>query len=148
MYGALQGRVRSYVAARNQACTVNVPKSSNSTVSSSKAATEPLADYAPALVHLAECADVSITNCRITGSAKIGLALDRCGGRIERTTVTHAREAGIRALESTGLAISGNTVSDCGNGGILVWRWSAGEDGTIVTGNRVERIAREQWRHG
>ena len=50
-------------------------------------------------------------------------------------------EAGIRALESTGLSISDNTVSDCGNGGILVWRWSAGEDGTIVTGNRVERIA-------
>ena len=100
----------------------------------------PLADYVPALVHIAECANVSITNCLITGSSKIGLALDRCGGRIERTTVTHAREAGIRALESTGLAISGNTVTDCGNGGILVWRWSEGEDGTIVTGNRVERI--------
>ena len=100
----------------------------------------PLAEYVPALVHIAECANVSITNCLITGSAKIGLALDRCGGRIERTTVTHAREAGIRAIESTGLAITDNTVTDCGNGGILVWRWSEGEDGTIVTGNRVERI--------
>lgn len=41
---------------------------------------------------------------------------------------------------STGLAIAGNDVSDCGNGGILVWRWSEGEDGSIVTGNRVAAI--------
>src|SRR5690606_12330312 len=37
--------------------------------------------------------------------------------------------------------IVGNTVADCGNGGILVHRWEKGEDGTIVTGNRIERIS-------
>ncbi|WP_292645041.1 TIGR03808 family TAT-translocated repetitive protein, partial [Mesorhizobium sp.] len=46
----------------------------------------------------------------------------------------------IYSVEATGLAISGNTVSDCANGGILVHRWQAAEDGTIVSGNRVERI--------
>ena len=70
-----------------------------------------------------------------------GLALDRSAGRITRTTVADAAGAGIRAIESTGLSITDNTVKDCGNGGILVWRWSAGEDGTMVSGNRVERIA-------
>ena len=64
----------------------------------------------------------------------------RPGGSSART-VTGAHDAGIRAIESTGLVIADNTVSDCGNGGILVWRWNEGEDGTIVTGNRVERIA-------
>ncbi|TIT32418.1 MAG: TIGR03808 family TAT-translocated repetitive protein, partial [Mesorhizobium sp.] len=39
-----------------------------------------------------------------------------------------------------GLEISGNTVSDCANGGILVHRWQQAEDGTLVSGNRVERI--------
>ena len=30
---------------------------------------------------------------------------------------------------------------DCGDNGILVWRSEAGEDGTLVTANRIERIA-------
>ncbi len=102
---------------------------------------QPFADYVAGLVHLAECNGVAIEDCVITGSSGNGLALDRSAGRVTRTTVTNAAKAGIRAIESTGLAITDNTVSDCGNGGILVWRWSAGEDGTLVTGNRVERIA-------
>jgi hypothetical protein len=32
-------------------------------------------------------------------------------------------------------------VRDCANGGILVHRWSVGEDATIVARNRVMRIA-------
>jgi uncharacterized secreted repeat protein (TIGR03808 family) len=32
-------------------------------------------------------------------------------------------------------------VSDCANGGILVHRWQSADDGTIVSGNRVTRIA-------
>ena len=102
---------------------------------------QPMADYVPGLVHLAECNGVAIENCVITGSAGNGLALDRSAGRIVGTTVTDAAGAGIRVIESTGLSITDNTVTDCGNGGILVWRWSAGEDGTMVSGNRVERIA-------
>ncbi len=102
---------------------------------------QPFADYVAGLMHLAECNGVAIEDCVITGSVGTGLALDRSAGRITRTTITNAAGAGIRAIESTGLAITDNTVTDCGNGGILVWRWSAGEDGTIVTGNRVERIA-------
>jgi uncharacterized secreted repeat protein (TIGR03808 family) len=49
-------------------------------------------------------------------------------------------EVGIYSIGATGLAMTGNTVSDCGDGGILVHRRQAGEDGTIITGNRVERI--------
>jgi uncharacterized secreted repeat protein (TIGR03808 family) len=102
---------------------------------------QPYADYVGGLVHLAQCEGVAIEDCVITNSAGNGLALDRSAGRIAHTTVSHAATAGIRAIESTGLAITDNTVTDCGNGGILVWRWTAGEDGTMVSGNRVERIA-------
>jgi uncharacterized secreted repeat protein (TIGR03808 family) len=82
-----------------------------------------------------------IDNCRIVSSAKYGIAIERVSGRIERSIVSGAAEAGIYSVDATGLAISGNTVSDCANGGILVHRRQAGEDGTMVTGNRVERIA-------
>ena len=100
-----------------------------------------LDEYMPAVVHIAESTGVNIDNCRIVGSTRGGIALDRSSGRITRTTVRGAHDAGIRALESTGLTIADNTIEDCGNGGILVHRWSEGEDGTIVTGNRVARIA-------
>ena len=103
-------------------------------------ANRPLADYVPGLVHIAQSRGVAIENCTILGSQKSGLALDRSAGRIHRTTVSGAFAAGIRAIESTGLSIADNVVADCGNGGILVHRWQDGEDGTIVTGNRVERI--------
>jgi uncharacterized secreted repeat protein (TIGR03808 family) len=100
-----------------------------------------LEEYVPGILHIAETPRVVIENVTVIGSSKSGLALDRCGGRIARSTVRGAADAGIRAIESTGLTISDNTVEDCGNGGILVHRWAEGEDGTIVTGNRVSRIA-------
>ncbi len=99
-----------------------------------------LPDEVPGLVHLTGVPDVVIENCAILGSGASGLALDRCGGRVSRSRVSGAAAAGIRAIESTGLSIADNSVTDCGDGGILVHRWTAGEDGTLVIGNRVERI--------
>jgi uncharacterized secreted repeat protein (TIGR03808 family) len=82
-----------------------------------------------------------IDNCQIADSGKYGIAFESVAGRIERSTVSRAAEAGIYSVGASGLSITSNIVSDCGNGGILVHRRQAGEDGTIVSGNRVERIA-------
>ncbi|APO73918.1 pectin lyase fold/virulence factor domain-containing protein [Rhizobium etli 8C-3] len=92
------------------------------------------------LLQLTGIANVQIDNCEIRQSGKHGLRLERCGGRIERSRISGAAQAGIFAVDSTGIAITGNTVADCGNGGILVHRWEKGEDGTAITGNRVRRI--------
>ncbi|HVY20428.1 MAG TPA: TIGR03808 family TAT-translocated repetitive protein [Bauldia sp.] len=100
-----------------------------------------LDEYVPGVLHLSEVRNVAIDNVTMVGSTKSGIAVDRCSGRITRCNVRGAGEAGIRAIESTGLTISDNTVEDCGNAGILVYRWTAGEDGTIVTGNRIARIS-------
>jgi uncharacterized secreted repeat protein (TIGR03808 family) len=100
-----------------------------------------LDEIAPALLQLSECAGVNIENCVVTNSTRGGIEIARSAGRITRTSVSHVRDAGIRALESRGLTITDNTIEDCGNGGILVHRWTPGEDGTIVSGNRVARIA-------
>jgi len=100
-----------------------------------------LSDHAQAIVDLRNVTRLAIDNCEIVGSSKNGLALERCGGRIERSIVSGAADAGIYTVESQKLAIAGNTISDCANGGILVHRWQSADDGTLVTGNRVERIA-------
>jgi uncharacterized secreted repeat protein (TIGR03808 family) len=97
-------------------------------------------EYAQGLLDLRRVGHLVVDNCQITGSGKNGLALERAAGRIERSDISGAADAGIYSVEAAGLAITGNTVSDCANGGILVHRWQAAEDGTMVTGNRVERI--------
>ncbi|TIN13470.1 MAG: TIGR03808 family TAT-translocated repetitive protein, partial [Mesorhizobium sp.] len=85
-------------------------------------------------------AHLVVDNCQITGSGKNGLALEHATGRVERSEISGAADAGIYSVEAGGLAVTGNIVSDCANGGILVHRWQAAEDGTMVTGNRIERI--------
>ncbi len=47
-----------------------------------------------------------------------------------------------RSIRSThaGLLIARNTIFDAGNNGIQVWRSDAGDDGTIVSDNRIEAI--------
>lgn len=100
-----------------------------------------LGDYAGALVHLRGVGDVTVQDCEIAGSRKNAILLERCGGRIAGCRLSGASDAGLHAIESTGLSVTGNTVADCGNGGILIHRWAKGADNSIVSGNRIARIA-------
>lgn len=99
-----------------------------------------LADYAGGLLQFTGVDEVLIDNCEIAGSRKHALQLERCGGRIERCRISGAADAGLYSVQSAGLTVTDNTVEDCGNGGILVHRWDKGEDGSVVTGNRIARI--------
>lgn len=100
-----------------------------------------LGDTVQGLLHFSDVADVSIDNCEFKGSAKSALYLERCGGRIERSRISGASDFGIHAIESTRLSVRDNEVFECANGGILVHRWTKGPDGTIVSGNRIWKIA-------
>lgn len=99
---------------------------------------------APA-VDLTGLADVSLSNCRFVHAGDHALALSRCRGRVEDCFFGDAGGAAIFAVDNTGLALTGNSIAACGNGGILVWRSEAGSDGTIVSGNRIADI---DWRDG
>lgn len=102
---------------------------------------EQAAKGAAALVHLVGVEDGRIVDCTIGRGAASGVQLERCGGRVERTTIAACAVFGILARDSRRLTIADNLVSDCGDGGILVHRSQPGEDGTIVARNRVERIS-------
>ncbi len=100
-----------------------------------------LGDNVSGLIHASGVKQLSIENCEIRGAGKNALWLERCAGRVTRNTIVGAADAAVFAVESAGMDISGNTISDCGNGGILVHRWQAADDRTIITGNRISRIA-------
>lgn len=100
-----------------------------------------LHSYAEAAVRMNNVDHLVIDNCQIMGSIEKGIQVDRSKGRIERNRISGAGgDCGIYAFENRGLLIANNEITDCVNGGILVHRWTMGEDGTIVSGNRISRI--------
>lgn len=85
---------------------------------------------------------ILVSECSFSGGGT-GLKLQGCGGRIAGNTFRYQQASGLFSNDATGLEVSGNSVSDIGNNGILVWRSEIGEDGSIVSNNRVSRIAAE-----
>jgi uncharacterized secreted repeat protein (TIGR03808 family) len=86
------------------------------------------------------CSALAVENLAIIRGAGHGLLLEGCSGAVTGVTLTGHAQTGIFANNSRGLILARNTIGQCGNGGILVWRDSPGADGTIVTQNRVAGI--------
>jgi uncharacterized secreted repeat protein (TIGR03808 family) len=103
-------------------------------------ADRPLAEPARGLLHALGCRELTLDGVTVVDARRSGIVLESCGGRVERCTVTRVGDAGIFARDSVGLAIEGNTISEIGNNAIQVWRSAPGEDGTIVTGNRITSV--------
>jgi uncharacterized secreted repeat protein (TIGR03808 family) len=99
-----------------------------------------LADRVLALVHARSVRHLVIDNCEIVGSGKNAIAIEASSGRIERSVLTGSADAAIYSVQAGAMQITGNRIADCGNGGILVHRWQAAPDRTIVSGNRIERV--------
>ena len=93
------------------------------------------------LLVVRDCSSLHIEQCHVTAGTGSGLVLERCGGRITATRISDVMKTAIFSLDANGLEISGNQIHDIGNNGIQVWRSAPGEDGTIVTQNRIERVA-------
>ena len=84
--------------------------------------------------------NIELVDLHIAECASIGLSLIECSGRVTTSSITDVLDAAIKSLDSLGLDISANRIDNCGNNGILVWRSSAGEDGSVITANRISRI--------
>jgi uncharacterized secreted repeat protein (TIGR03808 family) len=85
--------------------------------------------------------DFIMRDCAIVAAGGTALLLEGVDGEIANNLFTGALKAAIFSLDATGLAIRNNTIRNAGNNGILIWRSEKGDDGTIVSGNRIEDIA-------
>ena len=103
-------------------------------------ANRPLAGYAPALLHVSTGANIAVEDVAVIGSVKDGVQFDRVQGHVERCTLAGNLGAAFLSNDAQGLAIRDNVVTDCADNGILVHRWQEGRDGTIISGNRIDRI--------
>ncbi len=92
------------------------------------------------LVHLAQGRFLGIADCEIVNAGRNGITLEAIEGEVVGNTIS-AADMAIFSLDARGLRIAGNTIRGAGNGGILVWRSEASDDGTLVIDNRIEHIA-------
>jgi uncharacterized secreted repeat protein (TIGR03808 family) len=97
-------------------------------------------DHADGLVCLRTCHGVHLRNLDVSRSIANAISLQASSGSVGDCAIAGAMQAGIRSLDANGLEILHNAVVDCANNGIQVWRSQAGEDGTVVSGNRIQRI--------
>ncbi len=93
-----------------------------------------------ALLTIRGCEAISVRNIEFTHTPGCGLVLEGCGGAVEGSTFKQIGDAGLFALDSRGLRIDGNAFSDIGNNAIQVWRSQKGEDGTLVSHNRISHV--------
>ena len=100
-----------------------------------------LSDDVSGLIEARSVNELIIDNCDIIGASKTALHLERSSARIENNRISGAAEYALYAVEGRATTIAGNEVSACGNGGILVHRWTKGDDGTVVRNNRIRDIA-------
>jgi uncharacterized secreted repeat protein (TIGR03808 family) len=100
-----------------------------------------LSNEVAGLIQARGVGELIINNCDIIGASKTALYLERCSARIEGNRISGAADYALYAVEGRATTITGNEVSACGNGGILVHRWTKGDDGTVVRDNRIHDIA-------
>jgi len=93
------------------------------------------------LVAAARCYGLTISSCAFIDTGANGLALVECAGRVVDSRFGSIARTGLFALDSKGLEIAGNHFHDIGNNAVQVWTSDRREDGTLIIGNRIERVA-------
>lgn len=92
------------------------------------------------LIEAVDAERINLAGLNVIASPLNGIMLERCSGRMSGCLVETSAQAAVWSLDATGLEISHNTIRDCANNGILIWRSQPGDDGTLAFANRIERI--------
>ncbi|OJU27477.1 MAG: nitrous oxidase accessory protein [Nitrobacter sp. 62-13] len=92
------------------------------------------------LVHCLGGRGLRILNCEITGSGRNGIWLENVAGEISGNIIGKTATTAIVSFDALGLTVARNTILDANDNGIEILRTAIGDDGSIVTGNRIEHI--------
>ncbi|KZL20932.1 hypothetical protein PsAD2_00924 [Pseudovibrio axinellae] len=101
----------------------------------------PLSDDVSALLAFSRCEHLTVNSCEINRSAASAFLLERCSGSITGNKIQDIERVAVLSYNANALTIEGNNIRDCGDGGILVHRWSQGYDGTLVCNNRISQVS-------
>ena len=92
------------------------------------------------LIHCLGGRDVRIVDCAITDSGGSGIWCEQVSGDISGNTFSNIAVTAVVSFDAKGLIVSRNTISGTNDNGIEILRTAVGDDGTLVTDNRIENI--------
>ena len=92
------------------------------------------------LITLQQCKQARIIDCDIANAGGNGIVLQQVSGDIRNNSIRDIALSAILSFDSAGLLISQNTIQGSQNNGIEMQRTTIGDDGSIITDNRIENI--------
>ena len=92
------------------------------------------------LVHCLDGRDIRIADCEITASRGSGIWLENVAGEVSGSTITKTTATAIVSFDARGLVVTRNVIQHTNDNGIEILRTTIGDDGTLVTDNRIEDI--------
>jgi uncharacterized secreted repeat protein (TIGR03808 family) len=92
------------------------------------------------LLHCIGGRDIRIIDCEITGSGGNGIWFEQVSGDVNGNIITKSAATAIVSFDARGLSVSRNTILGTNDNGIEILRNAIGDDGTLVTDNRIEDI--------
>jgi len=92
------------------------------------------------LVHALAARELRIRDCEIVGSGGDAIWLENSSGAILNNMIRATAGTAIVSFDALGLAVSQNTILGTRDNGIEILRTAIGDDGTLVTNNRIENI--------
>jgi uncharacterized secreted repeat protein (TIGR03808 family) len=92
------------------------------------------------LVHCLGGRGIHITDCEIVASGGNGIWLENVAGDISGNIISKIAVTAITSFDAQGLIVTRNTIQGTNDNGIEILRTSIGDDGTLVTDNRIEDI--------
>jgi uncharacterized secreted repeat protein (TIGR03808 family) len=92
------------------------------------------------LVHCLGGRDIRIVDCEITASGGNGIWFEQVSGDVSGNIITRTAATAVVSFDALGLSVSRNTIIDTNDNGIEILRTAIGDDGTLVTDNRIEDI--------
>ena len=92
------------------------------------------------LVHFDDTPRMRIADCELSNAGGTGILCIAASGEISGTEFLDSADVALHSLDARGLVFTRNVITGAGNTGIQIWRSKPGDDGTIVSDNRVEKI--------
>jgi uncharacterized secreted repeat protein (TIGR03808 family) len=92
------------------------------------------------LIHIVSGRDVRISGCHVIDSGGVSIWFDSVAGEISGNTIRNSLATAVVSFDAQGLIVTRNTIRGTSDNGIEILRNNVGDDGSIVTDNRVEDI--------
>lgn len=101
----------------------------------------------PAMIAMTNCEHVTFQDCQFRAFEGNGLFSEYSSGTVQNCQFSGFGLSALHLQNSRNFQALHNNISDCANGGIRVWRYEKGFDGSLILGNQINNI-RSDWGDG